>query len=67
MNVQEVIVLKLRKEEGTDEIMKGNQSFHQRHNLIKMANPLLIILMITDLNQPHMERSGSWYLWLMIT
>ena len=53
---QEFISLKFRKEEGKYSMMKGDQSFHQRHIFIKMAKPLLILLSIADSNQPHMDK-----------
>ena len=49
-------MLKFRNEEGTVTMIKDDQSFHQRHILIKMANPLLILLIVADSNQPHMDK-----------
>ena len=37
-------------------MIKGDQSFHQRHICIKMAKPLLIILSMTDSNQPRIYK-----------
>ena len=36
-------------------MIKGDQSFHQRHNFIKMAKPLLDLLKMTNSNQPNMD------------
>ena len=43
-------------------MIKDNQSFHQRHTLIKMEKPLIIILRISDSNQPHMYKLRSMVL-----
>ena len=56
MHLQDFITLKLRKEEGTVAMIKGDQSFHQRHIFVKMANPLLVLLRMHDSNQPHMDK-----------
>ena len=37
-------------------MIKGDQSFHQRHILIKMTKPILILLSMADSNQPHMNK-----------
>ena len=49
-------MLKLRNEEGNVTMIKDDQSFHQRHIFIKMAKLLLILLMVADSNQPHMDK-----------
>ena len=56
MHLQDFIVLQLNKEEGTVSMIKYDQSFHQRHIFIKMANPILILLSMAESNQPHMEK-----------
>ena len=56
VQLQEFIALKLRKEEGTFEIIKDNQSVNKRHILIKMIKPLLILLSISDSNHPYMDK-----------
>ena len=56
VHFQEFIALKLRKEEGTVEMIKDDQSFHQRHILIKIAKPILILLRMSKSNQPHMDK-----------
>ena len=56
VNLQDFIVLKLSKEEGTVSMIKDDQSFFQTHIFIKMENPLLILLRISDSNQPHMDK-----------
>ena len=56
MHLQEFIEMKLRKEEGTIEMIKDDQSFRQRHIFIKMAKPLPILLRMADSNQPHMDK-----------
>ena len=56
MHLHEFIALKFTEEEGTDDMIKGDQSFHQSHIFIKMAKPLLILLMVADSNQPHMDK-----------
>ena len=43
-------------------MIKQDQPFHQRHILIKMAEPLLIIMRMADSNQPHMEKLQSMVL-----
>ena len=45
-------------------MIKDNQSFHQRHIFIKVAKPLLILLSMSDSNQPHMEK--LWFMVLMV-
>ena len=57
MHLQDFIALELMKEGGYVAMIKYDQSFHQRHIFIKMANPLLCLLRIADLNQPHMDKS----------
>ena len=59
VHLQEFIVSNMRKEEGTVEIIKDSQLFHQRHIFIKIENTLLIILRMADSNQPHMEKIWS--------
>ena len=56
MHLQDFIVLKLMKEEGTVAMIKYYQPFHQRNVFIKMANPILILLRMVDSNQPHMDK-----------
>ena len=56
VHLQEFIDLKLSNEEGTVAMIKYNQYFHQRHILIKMTKPLLNILRMADLNQPHIYK-----------
>ena len=56
VHLQDFITLKLRKEEGTVAMIKGDQSFHQRHIFIKITKPLLILLRMADSNQPHMDK-----------
>ena len=64
MHYREFIALKLGKEEVTFTTIKGNQSFHQRKIFIKMEKPLLILMRMVDLNQPHME--NLWFIVLMV-
>ena len=56
MHLQDFIALKFRKEKGTVLMIKGDQPFHQRKLFIKMVKPLLILLMMADSNQPHMDK-----------
>ena len=56
VNLQEFILLKLVKEEGTFAMIKVDQSFHQRHIFIKMEKPLLILLNMDNSNQPHTDK-----------
>ena len=56
MHLQELIALELVKEEVTVAIIKSDHSFHQRHIFIKMANHLLILLMMAQSNKPHMNK-----------
>ena len=37
-------------------MIKYDQSFHQRHVFIKMANTILILLNTDYSNQPHMDK-----------
>ena len=37
-------------------MIKYYKSFHQRHILIKISKPLLILLRMYDSNQPHMDK-----------
>ena len=45
-------------------MIKDDQSFHQRHIFIKMVKPLLIILRIADLNQPHVDM--LWFIVIVV-
>ena len=45
-------------------MVKGDQSFHQRHIFIKMANPILILLRMADSNHPHVDK--LWFMVLMV-
>ena len=56
VHFQDLIALKLRKEKETSAMIKDNQSFHQRQILIKMENPLLVLLRMADSNQTHMDK-----------
>ena len=56
LQLQEFIVLKLRKEEGNVAMIKNNQSFNQRHIFIKMEKPLFIILRMASSNHPHTDK-----------
>ena len=58
VHLQYFIALKLMKEGGTDAMIKYDQYFHQMHIFIKIANPLLIILRMVNLNQPHTDKLG---------
>ena len=55
VHLQDFIAFKLRKEEVTVTMIKDNQSFHQRHIFIKMKKSLLIILRMSNSNQPRMD------------
>ena len=48
LHLQDFIALKLRKEEGTVAMIKDNKPFHLRKILIKLANPILILLRMAD-------------------
>ena len=50
------------KEEGPVAMIKDDQSIHQSHIFIKMANPILIILSMANSNQPHIDKLGSMVL-----
>ena len=56
VHLQDFIVLKSRKEEGTDAMIKCYQSFHQKYIFIKITKPFLILLIMADPNKPHMEK-----------
>ena len=44
VQLQEFVALRLRKEEVTGSMIKEDKSFHQRHILVKIENPLLVLL-----------------------
>ena len=58
MHLQQFIELKLGKEEGTVAMIKYDQPFHQKHTLIKMAKPLLILMSMANSNHLHMDKLG---------
>ena len=45
-------------------MIKDDQSFHQKHIFIKMAEPLLILLSMADSTQTHMDK--LWFMVLMV-
>ena len=55
VHLQEFIYLKLNKEEGNIALMKDDHYFHQRQIFTKMANPLLILLMMANSNHPLLD------------
>ena len=54
--MQEFITLRLSKKEGTVTMIKDKKYFHQSRTIIKMSKPLLILLRMSDSNQPHMDK-----------
>ena len=55
VHLQEIIALKFRNEEGTVVIIKDDRSFHQMQILIKMTQPLLTLLRMSESNHPHID------------